>query len=95
MKKNAISVVLLAVENPQNGEEEIDDVEVQRDGCCDFLLNMIVSHNQLRVHQDVSAEDEGRYDSISELNLAVVWEECRHEAENDEYPERSKEVRHP
>jgi hypothetical protein len=31
-------VILLAVEDPQDGEEEVEDVEVQADRSSDFLL---------------------------------------------------------
>ncbi len=47
-------IVLLAVEDSENGEEEVDDIEVETDGRGDFLLDVVVSHDKLCVHQDVS-----------------------------------------
>ena len=52
-------VVLLAVENPEDGKEQVDYVQVKRDSCSDLLLNMIVAHDELGVDQDIAAEDEG------------------------------------
>jgi hypothetical protein len=51
------SVVVLRVEDPQDGKEEVDDVEIERDGRRNLLLHMVVAHDQLRVHQNVSGED--------------------------------------
>lgn len=56
---------------------------------------MVVAHDHLRVNQDVGREDEGTHDAVAKLDLAVVREECVHEAEQDHHPDRAKQVRHP
>lgn len=88
-------IVVLRVQDPQNGEEEVDDVKVQRDGGSDLLLDMVVAHDQLRVDQNVAREDKRCDHSIAELNSAAVREEHGHEAKQDQDPERAKQVRHP
>lgn len=40
-------VVLLAVQNAQDGQEQVDDIEVQADSRGDLLLDMVVSHDKL------------------------------------------------
>lgn len=50
-------VVLLAVEDSKNGEEQVDDVQVQADSSGNLLLNMVVSHDELGVDQNVSREE--------------------------------------
>ena len=88
-------VVVLRVQDPQDGKEEVDDVQVQRDGRCDLLLDVVVAHDQLRVHQDVAGEDQGGDHSVAELHGRRLGEEGRHEAEQNQHPQRSEEVRHP
>lgn len=88
-------VVLLAVEDAQNSEEEVDDVKVQADRSSNFLFDVVVAHDQLSVNQDISAEDQRRNDSVSELNHGVLGEESCHETEDDEHPETTEEVWHP
>lgn len=56
---------------------------------------MIVPHDKLGVHQDVAAEDESGDDAVAQLDLAIVREEHGHEAEDDEHPERAKQVWNP
>ena len=50
-------VVLLTVEDSENGEEQVDDIEVEADGSCNFLLNVVVPHNELSIHKNISGED--------------------------------------
>jgi hypothetical protein len=88
-------VVVLRVQNPQDGQEQVDDVEVERNGRGNLLLDVVVAHDHLRVDQDVPREDERADDTVSQLDLAAVREERRHEAEQDHYPERAEQVRHP
>lgn len=47
-------VVLLAVENSEDAEEQVDDVKVKADRGSNLFLNMVVSHNELCIYQDVS-----------------------------------------
>lgn len=51
-------IVLLTVEYPEDGEEQVDNVQVKGDSRSNLLLNMIVAHDKLGVYQDVSTEDE-------------------------------------
>ena len=88
-------IVLLRVQNPQNGKEQVDDIEVQRDGSSNLFLNMVVAHNQLRVNKDITGEDQGADNAVSELDFAIIRKEHSHEAEQDENPESSKKIGHP
>lgn len=88
-------IVRLAVENAQNGEEEVDDVQVQADRRRNLLLDMMLPHHHLRIHQDISTEDQRRRPAVQQLTGRAVGEEHGHEAEEDEAPQRAKQVRHP
>ena len=88
-------VVVLAVENPQNRQEQVEDIQVKADGCGNLFLDMVMADDKLGVHQDVSREDQRSDNAISELHSARLGEECGHEAEDDENPECAKEVGHP
>lgn len=43
-------VVLGAVEDSENGKEQVNDVKVEADRSSDLLLNMHVSHNHLSIN---------------------------------------------
>lgn len=88
-------VVRLAVEDAQDGEEKVDDVEIQADCGGNLLLNMVVAHNHLSVDEDVAAEDEGSEASIDELAGRAIRKEHGHESEEDEAPQSAEEVGHP
>lgn len=88
-------VVLLAVEDPQNSQEQVDNVKVQADGGGDLLLDVVLAHDELCVDEDVGAEDEGGDAAVDELAGGAVGEEGGHEAEEDEAPEGAEEVGHP
>lgn len=88
-------VIALAVEDAQDGEEEVDDVEVEADGGGDLLLDVVLAHNELGVDEDVAGEDQGGEAAVDELAGAAVGEEGGHEAEEDEAPEGAEQVRHP
>lgn len=91
----AILVVRLAVEDAQDGEEKVDDVEVQADGGGNLLLDMVVAHNHLGVDEDVAAEDEGSKASVDELAGRAIRKEHGHESKEDEAPQSAEEVGHP
>jgi hypothetical protein len=59
------SVVLLAVQDPENSQEQVDDIQVKADRSSNLLLHMVMTHHQLRIHKDISAKDEGTYDTIA------------------------------
>lgn len=88
-------VVLLAVQDSENGQEQVDDIQVERDGSCNLLLNMVVSHDELCVDQNVTTEDECTNNAVSQLNGAGVREEGCHEAEDDDNPKSSSKIRDP
>jgi hypothetical protein len=55
---------------------------------------MVMSHHKLGVDEDVSAEDQSGDDAVAELDCAALGEEGGHEAEDDQDPEGTEEVRH-
>lgn len=85
----------MAVENSENGEEQVDDIEVEADGSCNFLLNVVVSHDELSVHKNVSGEDQSSETAIDKLGCAGVREEGSDESEQDQCPQPSKQIGHP
>ena len=40
-------VVLLAVQNPENGQEQVEDIEVEADGCRNLLFHLVMTDDQL------------------------------------------------
>jgi hypothetical protein len=88
-------VVVLAVQDPQNGQEQVDNVQVQRDGGSNLLLDMVMTHDELSVHEDVTREDESGNGPVDKLHCAVHWEKSSHEAENNEQPQSTEQVWHP
>ena len=88
-------VVRLAVEDAQNGKEEVDDVEVKADGGSNFLLDMVMAQDKLRVDKDIATENKSCEAAIDEFTGRAVWEKHGHETEDDETPEGAEEVRHP
>ena len=53
---------------------------------------MEVAHHHLRVHQDISTEDQSRNHSVDEFDSLAAWEERSHESENDQHPKSAEEV---
>lgn len=88
-------VVLLAVQDAQDGEEQVDNVQIEADGGGDLLLDVVLTHDQLGVDEDVAAEDEGGKAAVDELAGAAVGEEGGHKAEQDESPQAAEQVGHP
>ena len=79
----------------ENGEEQVDDIKIETDSSRNFLLNMVMSHNELGIHQDVAREYQCSNARVYQLNLAVTWEEHGHETKENQCPQSSKEVWHP
>lgn len=88
-------VIVLAVENPKNSQEQVDDVEIERDSSSNLLFHVIMSHDQLRIHKDVAAENQGRDSTVDQLDRAVCREEGSHEPKQNESPQSSKQIWHP
>ena len=57
-----------------------------------MLLGVVVAHDQLGIDEDVAREDESCDNTITKLNLAVVWEESSHKAEQDHNPDGAEQV---
>lgn len=91
----AILVVVLAVQDAQNGQEEVNNIQVQGDRSLDLVIEVVVAHNQLRVHEDIPREDKSSKDAVDELGSATERNEHGHESEQDHEPERAEEIRHP
>ena len=51
----------------EQGHEEIDDVEVERDGSPDIVVVCVTLDDVVRVVDDVPAEDEGGQPTIDHL----------------------------
>ncbi|CAI6308623.1 unnamed protein product [Periconia digitata] len=94
-KNPSTLVVVGCVENAQNGEEQVDHIQVQRDGRRNLLLNVVVTHDQLRVYQDVARKDESADDAIAHFDPAAVREEHGHHSEQDQHPQRPEQVWDP
>lgn len=88
-------VILLAVQDPQNRKEQVDDIEVQADCRSNLLLHMMVPDDHLGVDENVAAEDERRKTAVDEFACAAVGEEGSHESEQNESPEAAEKVGHP
>lgn len=88
-------VLLLAVKDTKDGEEQVDNVEIQADGGSNLLLDVVRAHDELGVDEDVAAEDKGGQAAVDELGGGAVGQEHGDEAEEDQAPEGAKQVRHP
>jgi hypothetical protein len=56
---------------------------------------MVVAHDELRVHKNVSRKHQRRDAAVDEFERAVHREESGHEPENDQQPQRAEQVWHP
>lgn len=88
-------VVLLAVQDAKDSQEQVENVQVEADGRSNFLLDVVVANNQLCVDENVAREDEGCKTAVDQLTSAAVGEEGCHEAEQDQTPESAEKVWHP
>lgn len=88
-------VIILAVEDAQDGQEQVDNVKVQTNRGGDLLLDVVLAHNELGVDEDVAAEDQSTEQAPDELGGAAVGEEHGHEPEQDQAPKGAEEVGHP
>jgi hypothetical protein len=88
-------VVVLAIEDPQNSQEQVQDVQVEANRSGDLFLDVVVTDHELCVNKNVSREDQSSHDAVSEFHAAGLGEESGHEAKQDQHPERTEQVRHP
>lgn len=89
------SVVALAVQNTQNGQEQVEDIQVERDRRGNLLLDMMVPHDHLRIDEDITGENQRRNPAVDQLAGAAHGEEQPDEAEQEQHPQRAKQIRHP
>jgi hypothetical protein len=59
-----------------------------------MTYHVVMSHHELGVDENVSAEDQSGDDAVAELDCAALGEESGHETEDDQDPEGTEEVRH-
>ena len=88
-------LVVLVVKDSKNGEEQVNDVQVQADSGGDLLLDVELPHDELGVNEDVDAEDEGSDAAVDKIGRLGVGQEDVDEAEDDEAPERAESVGDP
>lgn len=51
-------VVLLAVEDPQDRQEEVENIEIETDSSRNFLLNRVLSKHHLDINKNVPTEND-------------------------------------
>lgn len=88
-------VIALVVQNPQNSQEQIEDIKVKRNRSGNLLLDMIVTHNQLRINKDITTEDNRNQPAINQLHGSTSGEEHGHESKQDREPQGAEQVGHP
>lgn len=91
VKRQAIRlVVVLLVEDTQDGEEQVQNIQIEGDRSSDFFFDMIMTHDQLSVDQDISREDQSTKGAVDKLGSAAHGEESSHESKQNEEPQSSK-----
>lgn len=85
-------VILLAVQDSQDGKEQVEDVEIQADSSGDLLFWVVVGHDHLSVHQDITREDQSGYHTVHQFHRLAPGEEGSHETEDYEDPESTEKV---
>lgn len=81
------SVVVLVIQDPQNSQEQVEDIQIERDGSRNLFLNMIVPHNQLRINENIARENQRRSTTIDKLHSAISREERSNEPKQDQEPQ--------
>ena len=84
-----VLVALGKPNQPEDEQEDVDDVEIESQGCEDVLLRrdgvlVVTSHHHLGVVDQVEGEDESSSSSVHHLEILVVGDEDHDEAEDDE-----------
>jgi len=88
-------VVVLAVEDPQNGQKEVEDIQIETDGRSNLFFHVVMAKDKLRIDQYVSTEDQCPNHAISQFNLSTMGEKRGHEAKEDKSPQRCEKVWNP
>lgn len=71
------SVLLHRVQDTEDVQEEVDNVQVEVDGCQDVLLRGELLHQQVGVVDDEAAEDQSPSSSEHQLCAVTVEEELQ------------------
>jgi hypothetical protein len=74
----AMMRLLGSSEEGHQGQEEVDDVQVEGDGCPDILVVRVALDDVIRVIDDVPAEDEGRQHAVDHLGDLAQREQDLH-----------------
>ena len=93
--RSSALIAALAVKDPQNGQEQVDDIQVERDCRCDLLLDVIMPHDKLGVHKDITGEDQRSCRTVHQFDCLSPREERSHETEDDQDPKRAEEIGGP
>jgi len=56
---------------------------------------VVVSHDELGIHQNIPAKDKSRHSTIDQLNGAAARKKTGHEPEDNQHPQRAEEIGHP
>lgn len=76
-------------EEGHQGQEQVDDVQVEGDGGPDVLIICEALDDVVRVVDDVPTEDEGRQCAVDHLGDLAQWEKDLH---NDKQGHRQSEL---
>lgn len=95
VKKEKHSVVLLAVQNAQNRKKQVENVQVKADCSRNLFFDVVLPHDELRVHQDVRAENQCGEATVDQLSGGAIGKEHGHEAEQEQGPKGAEEIGHP
>lgn len=88
-------VVRAGIEDSQDSQEQVDNVQIQANGGGDLFLDVMLAHDHLGVDEDVGAEEKSSDTSIDKFAGRAVGEKHVHEAEHDESPQGTEQIRHP
>lgn len=77
----------------QQGQEQVDDVKVERDGGPDILVIRVTLDDVVRVIDNVATEDERRQRAIDHVRELAHRKEDLNESKDEQHDERSKQER--
>lgn len=89
------SLVVLVIQDPQNSQEQVENIQVERDSRRNLLLDVIMPHNQLRIDKDIPRENQRSHTPIDQFNRGIPREERRHKPKQNEEPQPAEQIRHP
>lgn len=86
----ACLVVVLTIQDTQNGQEQVQHIQVQGNGSSNLFLDVVVAHDHLGIKEDVSREDKSTKNTVYCLHHAAEGQEHGDEAEQNQEPESSE-----